>query len=77
MEVNNSTVTAKRQLISQEAGSTWAMGALPPPLECLKKPEASPQDNFPEAYTHMHTCMHAHTLNHREEGSNGVQVAHD
>lgn len=38
MGVSNSTVTAKRRLVSQEAGSAWATGALPPPWEGLKKP---------------------------------------
>ena len=41
MGVISTTVTAKRQLVSQEAGSTSAMSALPPALESLKKLEAT------------------------------------
>lgn len=42
MGISSSVVSAKRQLVSQETGNALAKGALPPPLECLKDPEASP-----------------------------------
>lgn len=57
MEVSSTAVTAKRQLLSQEAGSASAEGALPPPLECLRKPDASPfvpPRDSPPGDTHTH-----------------------